>query len=175
MVFLLGFILGLIVGVGMFLGYGYVQVVKIKKVKQGLIDQIKTKAQEMQSKESTIKDRLIKASEIAQTQMTLRQQMDQPSKNALHSKYKNGIVSELHDLERQKLDLLRTVLAEGFDPSITVISESGVKEQMLLSKYVNEAANAIGDSIPPKPTDDSAKRAGKFVVYKGGKDDGTTH
>jgi hypothetical protein len=171
------FVLGMIFGAGLLMAYG---VFKMKKAKSALIDQLRIKAQEMDQKEKSITDRLIKASDLAQAQMALRAQMEMPSKNALHSKYKNGLISELQDMEQQKLDLLRTVLAEGFDPTIAVIDGAGVKQDVLLSTYVNEAAvqlnESLGDQAPMPPTDPTqARKVGKFLVYKGGKDDGTTH
>jgi hypothetical protein len=178
------FLLGTFFGMGSFIAYSYYQISKIDKIKDTLISQIKTRVEEQKAKNlvtsATIKDRLFKASELAQAQMAIRAQMEAPSKNALHSKYKNGLIGELQDMEQQKIDLLRTVLAEGFDPLITVINETGAKTEIPLSTYVNEASVALGDSLgnsmTPPPTDPTKPRkAGKFMVYRGGKDDGTTH
>jgi hypothetical protein len=173
----------------MFLGYGYYQVNKMKKIKDTLLDQLKAKVKEqvqgldIEQKKTSIKERLVKASELANAQMDIRAQMEMPSKNALHSRYKNGLIGELQDMEQQKLDLLRTVLAEGFDPMITVINESGAKSEIPLSTYVDEATGVLsrhlGETPPPPPSDATdptqPRKAGKFFVYKGGKDDGTTH
>jgi hypothetical protein len=176
------FLFGLAVGAGMFMGYGWYQMNKIKKVKDLLMNQIRQKAAEMDGKRDSIKDRLVKASELAQDQASIRAQIEMPSKNALHSRHKNGLVAELQDLEQQKLDLLKTVLAEGFDPTITVINESGARQEIPLSTYVNQATVALNDSLgtsdatpPPAPEDNQPKKVGKFIIYKGGKDDGTTH
>ena len=174
---LYAFILGALFGSSAVFSYGLYQIHKIKRVKENLLGQIKAKATEMEQKKDSIKDRLIKASEIAQTQMALRAQLEMPSKNALHSRYKNGLGGELQELEQKKLDLLRTVLAEGFDPTITVINEAGAKTEVPLSSYVNDAAVALNTSLgnPPSVDPNLPKRTSKFVLYKGGKDDGTTH
>jgi hypothetical protein len=173
---LLVFIMGMFFGAGLFISFGLYQVHKIKKVKNILIDQIKKKASELEAKKGSIKDRLVKASNIAQTQMDLKSQSEMPSKNALHSRHKNGIVYEIQDLEQEKLSILRSVLGDGFDPMITVINDGGVKEEIPLSAYVAQAEQllhsmtGIGPAIPP-----DTKKIGKLILYKGGKDDGTTH
>ena len=154
----------------------------MQKAKEALLEQIKGKVKEQSQKES-IKERLIKASDMAKAQMELEAAMEQPSKNALHSRYKNGLYSELQDMEQQKLDLLSTILAEGFDPMITVINKSGVKSEIPLSSYVNDATGVLKKSLgedpssPPTTPEDPTqpRKVGNFIVYKGGKDDGTVH
>jgi hypothetical protein len=175
---LIVFLMGVLFGAGCFMGYGWYHVNKIRKVKDALLNQIKAKAEEMDRQKNSIKERLTKASELAQQQMALKAQMEMPSQNALHSKYKNGLVGELQDMEQQKLDLLKTVLAEGFDPMITVVSETGVKTEIPLSTYVNEATVLLNESVGTKPAAPEVlqpKKAGKFIVYQGGKDDGKSH
>jgi hypothetical protein len=170
------------IGAGAFMAYGYYQVRKIRKARDTLLDELKKKAQEMDDKRESIKQRLVKASELAQAQTELRAQAEMPSKNSLHSRYKNGLVEEITNLEYQKLDILKTVLAEGFDPMITVLNDAGGKEEMALSVYVNEALSTLNKVRPggaaPEPEPNlptEAKKIGKFVIYKGGKDDGTSH
>lgn len=178
------FLLGMVVGTGMFVGYGLYQVDKIKKAKATLIEELKKKVVTEDEKRTSIKERLIQASKIAQAQMELRAQAEMPSKNAVHSKYKNGLVHEINEMEQQKLDILRTVLAEGFDPMITVLHDGGTKEEIPLSAYVATAQSTADGGMgkketatpPPHPgMDQPPRKAGKFFVYKGGKDDGTSH
>jgi hypothetical protein len=180
---LLGFVLGFVIGVGLFIGYGYYQVNKIRKTKDSLINALKAKAEEIKSKEASIKDRLVEAAKLAQTQMDLRAQAEMPSSNSLHSRYKNGLVAEIADLEQRKIDILRTVLGDGFDPMITVVNDAGVREEIPLSEYVATAADHLAKhgygsepTPPPVPTDPGQpKKVGKFIIYNGGKGDGTTH
>lgn len=171
------FLLGMFFGAGLIMAYGAYQVHKIRKVKDSLIAQIKAKAAEAEQKKGSIQARLVKAAEIAQEQANIRSQMEMPSKNALHSRYKNGLVGEIQDLEQQKLDILKSVLADGYDPMIVTQNENGTKGEIPLSAYVNEAELALADSLGETlPTDPNRpKKSGKFIVYKGGKDDGTTH
>ena len=172
---LLAFLLGALCGTSVFMLYCWF---RLKEVKKTLMDQLKAKTGDLGSKKDSIKDRLFRASDIAKAQMIIRSQMELPSKNATHSRYKNGLVSELQDLELKKLDLLKTVLAEGFDPTITVINEAGAQQEIPLSAYVNEASGQLNASLgatPPSNDPTQPKKASKFILYKGGKDDGTTH
>ncbi|CAM6003918.1 unnamed protein product [Sphagnum balticum] len=138
---------GMLFGASLVMLYGWYQLNKMKKIKDVLLKQIKAKAAEIDQKKETIKERLLKASDIAQAQMSVRAQMDMPSKNALHSKYKNDLMLELQEMEQQKLDLLRTILIEGYNPMITVLNESGKKTEMPLSEYVDEATGALNASL----------------------------
>ena len=184
LIFFAAFAAGMCFGSAMFLVYGWYTVNKMKKTKEVLMDAIRQKAKEMDQKKDSIKDRLIKASELAQAQMAVKAQIEMPSKNALHSRYKNGLVSDIQDMEHQKLDILRTVLAEGFDPIITVINDVGGREEIPLSAYVNSAAQLLNDTSGTKTTPEGdppvskapdTKKVGKFILHRGGKDDGTTH
>jgi hypothetical protein len=180
------FVWGMLIGVTAFVGYGMYQVRKIKKAKTSLLEEVKKKAVDLEQKYGSVKDRLLKAAQIAQTQMELRSQAEMPSKNSLHSKYKNGLAAEINELEQQKLDVLKSVLAEGFNPMITVIHDGGSKEELPLSDYVlmsQDAVNSIAGNKkevtpPPPPTSPESvapKKVGKFFVYSGGKDDGKAH
>jgi hypothetical protein len=182
---LLMYLLGFGMGFGVFVAYGSYQVRKLRKKRDDLFEEVKKKALEMETRSSSIRDRLAQASKLAQVQAELRMQAEMPSKNATHSRHKNGLISEMNDLELQKLDILRTILAEGFDPVITVVQDNGSKQDVPLSEYVATAQLTV-DAImggktpeaPPVTTNgnpDLPRQAGKFFVYKGGKPDGTTH
>jgi hypothetical protein len=122
-----------------------------------------------EQKDSIMK-KLREAAGIAQIQMEMLAQLDLPSKNALHSKYKNELRFEIQDLENKKIGLLKAILAEGLDPAITILNDQGKPEEMLLSKYL--AHNQARNSPPTDPNSPNARSVGKFTVIKGGKDDG---
>jgi hypothetical protein len=186
LVYMFVFALGFFVGVGSFLGWGIYQLHKMRKAKKALAEEVAKKSVEIDQKTNSIKDRLIKAARIAQTQMELRAQAEMPSKNGLHSKYKNGLMSEIGELEQEKLDILKTILDDGFNPLITVLGDTGAKEEIPLSEYVSSAQETMDIALgkkdekpqaPAAPTlaDDQPRKVGKFFVYRGGKDDDTTH
>lgn len=132
------------------------------------------------------KPRLDRAAQITQEQAELMAQIDRPSKNALHSKFKNGLVAEAKRLEEEKTELLRSIIADGYDPEVTVQTTEGVR-QMSLTEYLaslgydfrnarsaatnNEAAPKVETENEKEPT---VRKVGNFFVIKGGKPD-TTH
>ena len=180
--YMLFFLIGAIAGAATFMYYGLQQVRKMKKTKQTLIDEVKKKTRELEQKTNSIKERLIRAQQIAQTQMDLRAQAEMPSKNGLHSKYKNGLVTEITELEQEKINLLKTIITDGFNPMITIIQDDGTKEEIPLSDYIETAqqsADIVTGKKPETPPLDNAanepRKIGKFFVYRGGRDDGTSH
>ena len=105
LLFMITFMLGMFSGAAIFMLYGFYQVKKMRKKAVGLlakIDEIVAKAtSETEAKKDSIKERLVKASDIARLQMDLKSQVEMPSKNALHSRHKNGIVYEIKELEQE--------------------------------------------------------------------------
>lgn len=177
MVFLLGFILGMTVTTALFFGYGYYQLRKLKKAKARIADEITKRISELDSKRESIRVRLVKAQEITQQQLDLRSQTEMPSKNALHSRYKNDLVGEIKKLEEEKLAVLRSILDDGYDPTIVVLDENGQRTELPLSHFVGHASLKQNADNPPSANSnpDSPKRVGRFIIVKGGKDDGTVH
>jgi hypothetical protein len=111
--------------------------------------------------------------EITGEQVDLARRADGPQKNSLDGKYKNGIIAQMKKLDEEKHEVLKSILADGHDPELTTMDETGVVTKMKLSEYMAY----LGISVTPKQKPQS-KNVGKFTVYKGGKDDGgnnTTH
>lgn len=145
-----------------------------KKVKD-LLEKAKQEQEDQDTKMKTVHSRLKRAAEISTKQLEIAQAIDQPSKNSLHSKYKNQLVGEVKELEKEKRALLRSIIQDGFDPDLTITNQNGEKEQISLSQYMIRNGiepQELDDSVPPPPPGKTNKS--KFVVIKGGKND-TTH
>lgn len=173
---------GMVAGISILTVYMRYQVKKLRKdnkSKEEIVDEFKKLAEKLQSKETSIKERLLQAQEIAKQQVEIKSMAEAPSKNALHSRHKNGLIGDIAELERQKLALLRSILDDGLDPTITVITSAGNREELLLSTYVAEAELSLNEYSPVSKTPetpDTPRQVGKFTVHKGGKnDDGTGH
>lgn len=175
------FLLGTLLGTVCVLAYGAYHLMKLKKLSK----ELEAKAKVTREKIRSIKDRLVRVQEITKLQLDLVGAIDQPSKNALHSRYKNGLNEEIKLLEEEKLEILKSILRDGFDPVITVVSESQ-QESIKLSEYMaKHGFNLESDSSKTVESTSSAvateenkpiKRVGNFAVYCGGKtDDSTTH
>ena len=130
-------------------------------------DAVKEQVDSLESKRDSIKERLIKAQEITQQQLELRAQTDMPSKNAMHSRYKNGLIGEIKKLEEDKRTVLESILKDGYDPIITVVDESGGQKNISLSEFLGVSAAANTPEVPAE-TQPQVRQAGKFTVIKGG-------
>jgi hypothetical protein len=178
------FALGMLTGATLMIAYSTYEMRKLLrnrvKVKAGSVKA--TDAPLSPEKSQTIRQRLAEAGRIADEQAQLRAMAEMPSKNSLHSRHKNNLVGQLFELEAQKISILKTVLGEGFDPMITILRDGGVQEEISLSQYVAQAEESMNLNNPygPDPgttsegvSTDAPRKAGKFVVYSRGKDDGT--
>lgn len=172
MEFFLGFVLGAMFGISAFIAWSFYQVRKLKDAKDKLLENLKSKLLEQDGKRQSIIDRLKRAQAITEQQLDIRAATDQPSKNALHSRYKNGLIGDIKKLEEEKISILQSILDDGFDPLINAVDENGNKQELPLSHFVSKAKTTVGE---PEPDPSGPKKVGRFVVVKGGKDDGTTH
>lgn len=178
-----GFILGFGISTTLFIGYGAYQLIKFRKLKNSVLSKIK-EAQKSDSnsldpdKRASIKERLIQAAKLAEQQLELRAQAEMPSKNSLHSRYKNTIISKIQDLELEKISILKTILGDGFDPNIVIVREGGVREEISLSQYLVEAEGALPPEDKSENISNGPRKVGKFLVYTGGNssdDEGLVH
>ena len=152
---------------------------------------LKAKVLEKRSIIESVQSRLNEVHEIFAKQHALHAALDMPSKNATHSRYKNGLVGELKELEEKKYNILQSILKDGHDPIIGVVNEDGTKQDMKLSEFVaqydgaepskeGEFPPAASAKVPEEKDEideelDKGKKAGKFVVYSGGGKPDTTH
>lgn len=173
---LVGFILGLLTATALFVGFGIYQLRKIKKLKENFEQELDKEIVNLNGKRDSIRERLLKASEIMKRQVELRGHAEMPSANSAHSKYKNGLISEMTELENEKIAILQSILDDGFDPTITLVGPGGTKEEMPLSTFLNNGVKKEAEVKQPEENQTpSVRKVGKFVVHKGGKDDsGTT-
>jgi hypothetical protein len=186
------FIVGLLLGVGGTLAYGGYLLRKAQKeltktLNEGSPVKEKTKVTDADRVEyAKYKPRLDRAAQITQEQAELMAQIDQPSKNALHSKFKNGLVAEAKRLEEEKTELLRSIVADGYDPEVVVQTPEGMR-RMLLTEYLaslgydfrNLKGTATNKEAAPQAESENGeepavRKVGNFFVIKGGKPD-TTH
>lgn len=119
----------------------------------------------------SLEARMKRVKDLTDEQMDLLAQIDQPQKNGLDGRHKNGLNSTVKDIEKEKAEILRSILEDGYDPEISAMDMSGVVSKMKLSEFMVDQ----GLIAPPKPKEEpKIKTLGKFTVHKGGKDDGGT-
>lgn len=161
----LGFIVGMI---STFVYILYLGNKELKKQEE----ELETQTKEVQAKLS-VNDRLKQVRAITEEQLDLLQQADHPQKNGLDGKFKNGLNGKVKELEKEKEEILKSIVTDGHDPLITTTDADGVVTQMKLSSYL--ANNGIVAVAPKQPEPPKPRQAGKFTIYKGGKPDDTTH
>lgn len=138
------------------------------------LDKRKAEGESSSKKVESVSSRMKKVKELTNEQLDLYSQASGPQKNALHGRYKNGLNGRIKELEEEKSSILKSILADGFDPEITTVDQAGVVTTTKLSAFMAES----GITVEPKKTEPTpTKQVGKFTVHRGGKDDGgnTTH
>ncbi len=173
------FVLGFTVGVAFVFAYGGYKLRQMAKANTELFEKQKKKAAEQGHATESIQDRLTKVQLITKQQLELASMVDMPSKNALHSRYKNDLHHEIRRMEDDKNVIFRSILRDGHDPLVTILNASQEQETIKLSEYMirtgidmqGEGAAAAEPTPPSTP-----KKVGKFIVYTGGNNnDDTTH
>ena len=191
---MLYFLLGLIAGVGFSIAYVFYVAYRTKNKLEEKVKLLKEKlnqsippADEVKSNEDllqqllntredvrSIRDRLAKAQEITRQQLDLRDQASQPSKNSMHSKWKNGLIGEINALEEEKKAILESILKDGHDPFVMVLDEeTGSTKKIPLSEFLGRPSSQNTDqkNIERESSAPEITNKHKFVVIKGGKDD----
>ena len=177
---LVALVVGYVLGALSVLVASYLVVLKEQRKMVALANEVKTKQDTIKKNYEAARPRLKKAAQISERQLELYSASQQPSKNALHSKYKNDIIQEISTLEKEKREILRSIIREGLDPEVTLTDDgNGKKEIIKLSEYMAKNGIALEDpavAVPTPPAGaEGAKLAknGKFFIIDGGKSDVT--
>ena len=117
--------------------------------------------------------RMKRVKEITNEQLELYSASSGPQKNGLDGKYKNGLVGRIKELEEEKADILRSIIADGFDPDVTILDDDG----QVVTKKLSEFMVDSGINMTSKDSEEAKrlKQSSRFTLHRGGKDDGTTH
>ena len=87
--------------------------------------------------------------------MKLSASMEQPSKNASHSLYKNDLKDQFSALNIQRLEYLQRAVDAGYDPMID-FQGTPTKMSMIVSMYLSEILSKNRDT-KPVPTPEKPK------------------
>lgn len=134
------FLLGFCMGVLTVFAYGLKSLKKKEqKSKDSLkkmIDEIMGDTSKKQKGIKEMQDRVNKAFDITAQQLDMLAAADGPQSNAIHGKDKNKVIAEVKRLEEEKMNLLKSVLADGYDPKLVTMNEEGEKESIKLSDFL---------------------------------------
>ena len=147
------FVLGFAVALVSILFYGFstlksseVAKAKVKKT-ESLLQQIIEKTKSIKPLDPSVKARLEESFDITEKQLSILGMLDMPQSGPLHGKHKNLLVHELKALETKKMELLKSIVEEGHNPKLVIInSDSGERESVFLSDFLNKQASADKES-----------------------------
>ncbi len=166
------FILGLIVGtfvIPLYIRFKYrKQLNNVKKILEETRNNTKLTFKDAKNNKKEIKNGMQRLIEITNEQAKIIANIQEPSKNALHSKHKQQLVLRVTDLQEEKVDIIRIILSTGYDPKVVISGDDGKPESIHLSEYL-ERILAHLPPPPPTTTDSKSIMRGKFHVIKGGK------
>lgn len=162
--FVLGFIVGFIsmVSVVYFIGRGAIK----KKLGKSLFSNNDVVAESVLSRLKEVRD-------ITERQLDLQSKTDRPQKNALDGKYKNSLMAEIKELEEQKFTLLKSIIDDGFDPTVKTIGLTGELEDVKLSTLLEYRKQAKEEEDRPKAGKQPKKKKDRkgLSVIAGGKEE----
>lgn len=139
----------------------------VKRIRQALIEEVAAGMKRAELSGS-IKWRMGRIEELCKQQVDLTSSINVPSKNAMHSKHKWTILASIKDLERTKLDLMRSVVADGIDLTVVVTDANGGKETLKMSELIIKGEVFLNEK-PEAPVKIEPKR--KFKLIEGDKHD----
>ncbi len=175
-IFLLGMLAGATVVIAAALRMAKKSLKEKKVAAEKFLEELNKLTDNVVKKASSVDERLTRVKEIVHEQLDLQSQAEGPQRNSMDGKYKNSMMRTIKSLEEEKHQILRSIITDGFDPKVTVMGPDGVVTDMNLSEFM--AQSGIDVPPPTKGTNkEGATRSGKFMVYKGGKNDGegTSH
>lgn len=125
--------------------------------------------------QNTLKSDLVsELNRLTSEQVSLQQQLQAPSKNALHSKYKNQLFYASAELERQKHIILGIIKDKGFDILLQDIMPDGTRKPITIEEYIDRTKHILDytldkDTSPSVPSskDDTPKKPDISIVNKG--------
>lgn len=142
------YVLGIATGFVGALAWGLVVADREKK---NLVKRLNKAAEQLKQEVlvASAKKRFAEAVKITEQQQELISRLDGPSKGALFSQWRNDVRGELLNMERQKMDIMRSIVADGIDPMVSVTGDNGELLKKKMSESIAEF-DAMYPSEHPK-------------------------
>ena len=116
---------------------------------EDIIDELLSEINEIED----FKKRMDKLDAIMAEQIDLMGAIDGPSKGSSHSRWKNDIIKRIKDLDKEKIELMDSIVADGFNPTLKV-SIGGEEKMMKLSEISDEIRGHLKEEPTPKEKSD---------------------
>lgn len=92
--------------------------------------------------------------DIAKQQQEILTQIEGPLKGTSHAKYKQEMISQVNAMEAEKVEIFRTILADGVDPVLLTVDPDGIQDQAKMSEIVRRFdLDHPNLSLKPQKTD----------------------
>ena len=101
---------------------------------------------------ASVKLRFEQAQELSALQLDLLDQAYQPSKNVAHSKYKNNLIRRIEEIEKEKIEIFRSIVKDGIDPYLQLAGPDGQLEKVRMSEAIKRAEEGLDiEPLEEKP------------------------
>jgi len=152
------FVLGFAVALVSILFYGFstlkssdIAKAKVKNT-DSLVQRVIEKTKSLKPLDPSVKTRLDESFDITERQLSILGQLDMPQSGPLHGKHKNLLVYELKTLETKKMEILKSIIEDGYNPKLVIInSDSGERESVFLSEFLSKQAATDKEAALAKP------------------------
>lgn len=100
---------------------------------------------------ASIKVRFKEIEGLTVEQLRLVDILKAPNKGAMHAKGKGGVLRRVEELEDAKINIFRSIVKDGFNPSVGIYDNDGQKVEMKMSEAIAKR-DASHPPVPPTPT-----------------------
>lgn len=137
MLILLVYILGIASGFALAVAWGMVLEAREREKLKSKVEKLVTEIKKEMIWASA-KQRFDQVLKINEQQNDLIGAVEGPSRGALFSKWRNDKRGQLLELEREKMDIFRSILKDGLDPLVNVMGDDGEVTKKKMSETVAE-------------------------------------
>lgn len=146
---IIGFIGGVVTVLSLSFYYAKKEIKKNRSKAESFYKEL-DKIKETVKKATDVQARVNRVKEISKEQLDMQMQMELPQKNGLDGRYKNGLAKKIKSLEEEKMDILKSILNDGFDPEITTLNSESKTETMKLSEFMGKNPHNAAEKTTKK-------------------------
>lgn len=103
----------------------------------------------MEKIKTSVRARFDQIQAITDRQISLQQSTSVPSKSASHSRWKNDLNRQILEMEKEKIKIIRSILADGVDPLITIMGNDNETVKIRMSEAITRLEAGIAEQSTP--------------------------
>lgn len=114
-----------------------------------------------------VKLQLERINEISKIQLGYASALDRPNASAAHARHKNGVVSQMKELDEEKIAIFKSILSSGVDPMLSISIDGEIKSLRAseLLPYLEGKGSLPADPAPQTKTDSNSTVSAKFKLH----------